>query len=120
LAEVEFPTEPIEYPAGWPEDLRYPEEFDLVDASSGSLPGSSALGWGAKLRYEGDLEAAASALSSFYEDNGWEVAEQSFLDTGGVVMVITREAGSGILVMDADGDDPAYTNVVAVVFPEQE
>lgn len=119
LAGVEFPLGTVEYPEDWPIELRYPEEFNLVETSSGSLDPGAPKGWAAKLRFEGDVKRAADLLSSFFTENGWQVSERTDLDSGGILIMIERNAGAnqGILVIDLDLTDPAYTNVLATVFP---
>ncbi len=118
LENVEFPTQAVPYPSDWPAELRFPEQFIVVDLSSGSLPDSPSTGWAAKLRYVGDPKGAATILSSFLRDNNWQIAEDTSLDTGGVLMVIERDNnGSGIVVMDIDVTTPGNTIIVATIFP---
>src|SRR5438874_1547937 len=38
LAEVTFPTQSTAYPADWPAELHYPDQFSVVEAASGTLP----------------------------------------------------------------------------------
>jgi len=118
LAKVEFPTQAVAYPPEWPADLRYPEEFSLVETSSGALPGGSK-GWAAKLRYRGDPQSAADLLSSFFTARGWRVVERIELDAGGFLILVQQheKRNSGALVIDPDTSDPGYTKVVATAFP---
>jgi hypothetical protein len=119
LAEVPFPTVAIDYPSGWPAELRYPEGFILVDITSGMLPEDTTKGWGAKLRFRGDPKTAADLLSAFYVSKGWKILERHDLDSGGVTILIARnnQENQGDIVFDSDPDDSDYTRVLAVVFP---
>ncbi len=118
LAGVEFPTQAIAYPPEWPADLRYPDEFSVVETSSGTLADDST-GWAAKLRYTGDPQSAADLLSSFFTERGWRVVERTELDSGGLLILVQHDEkkSSGALVIDPDTSDPGYTKVVATVFP---
>jgi ribosomal protein L40E len=118
LAGVEFPTQAVDYPSDWPADLRYPESFMLVDTSSGTLEGGAA-GWGGKLRYGGEPQSAADELSSFFAAQGWQVAERAELDSGGVLLLVQRDdgSGSGVIVLDPDVDSPGTTRGLITVFP---
>lgn len=118
LKNVEFPTQVIAYPTDWPIELRYPEQFSVVEVSSGTLPDSASTGWAVKLRYAGDLKSAANILSSFFAEKGWQIVERTELDSGGVLLVIERgDKSTGIVIMDTDASNPDYTNIIATVFP---
>jgi hypothetical protein len=118
LANVDFPVQAIPYPSDWPNDLHYPEQFSVVDAISGTLPESAATGWIAKLRFEGDPSKAVQTLSSFLAEKGWQIAENTELDSGSVLLVIERDnKSSGIAIIDPDIHDPAFTNIVVSAFP---
>lgn len=118
LKNVQFPTQVIAYPTNWPIDLRYPEQFSVVEVSSGTLPYSTLVGWAVKLRYAGDLKSAALILSSFFTQKGWQIVESTDLDSGGVLLMIERgDKSTGIVIMDIDASNPAYTIILATVFP---
>lgn len=118
LEHVDFPIQQVPYPPDWPTELRYPEQFAVVEISSGSLPDSASIGWGTKLRYAGDPKTAASILLSFFADHSWQIVEHTDLDTGGVLLVIKRDnGGSGIVIIDSDVGDPNNTIIVATIFP---
>jgi hypothetical protein len=119
LASVEFPLEEIEYPYGWPAELQYPNEFALVGASSGSLDPDSPEGWAAKLRFRGGASSACDLLTSFFISKGWQINERTGLDSGGILVMVERNAGAneGILIIDPDPTDPANQNVLVLVFP---
>jgi hypothetical protein len=119
LENVEFPTEKINYPRDWPVELRYPDEFMLVETSSGSSELGGPKGWAAKLRIEADPQSSADLLASFFTTQGWEINEREELDSGGVLILIERNSGAnqGIIVIDPDQTNPSYTNILASVFP---
>lgn len=117
LENVEFPLEQTQYPEDWINDLRYPEEFVLVESTSGTLPEGASKGWGTKLRYNGKPSEAANALSKFLEENKWNIVEKSGLDSGGFLILIQRDQGSGIIIVDFDPNDPSQSLIIATIFP---
>jgi hypothetical protein len=116
LENVDFPSEPVPYPADWLDELKFPNEFTLVDSSSGTLPEATTQGWAAKFRYQGKPSEATKSISSFMKEKGWTVAENK-LDSGGNLLLIQREQGSGIIVIDFDPNDASKSLVVATIFP---
>ena len=117
LQEVEFPTQSIAYPVDWPEALRFPEDFALVGAETGSMPESTAIGWAVKLRYAGNISSAQESLLKFLGQAGWSVAEQAALDGGGWVLVLQRDAGSAIAVIDADPANQDVSRLLITLYP---
>ena len=118
LANVQFPAQEIQYPSDWPADLLYPDQFAVVDTSSGESPERNTTGWATKLRYSGDINGAADLLSSFFVDKGWQVVERTNLDMGGILIILQKNnTSNGILVFDRDSHDTDYINVVTTIFP---
>jgi hypothetical protein len=117
LASVEFPSEQTQYPVDWPDELKFPSGFMLVDSSSGTLPESTAQGWAAKFRYQGKPSEATKLISSFMEEKRWTIVENNKLDSGGFSLLIQREQGNGIIVIDSDPSDAAQTLIIATIFP---
>jgi hypothetical protein len=119
LEGVVFPGEKVFYPGDWPGELRFPDDFVLVEASSGNFELGGPKGWAAKLRIEADPHSAADLLASFFMAQGWEINDREELDSGGVLILLERMNGAnqGILVVDPDLTDPSYTNILATVFP---
>jgi len=116
LKGVEFSAQPTDYPGGWPEEVRYPREFAVLEVSSGALDGRQ--GWGSKLMFKGTPEKASNLLSDFFVAKGWRIAQRTQLDSGGVVVVVDKnEGGSGIWVADTSTEDSTCTNIVVTVFP---
>jgi hypothetical protein len=118
LAGVEFPVQEIPYPSGWPADLLYPNQFTLIDTSSGTFSETAKTGWAAKLRFSGDINTAADLLSAFFVDKGWQVIERTNVDMGGILIILQKNTTSnGIVILDRDSHDAQYTNVVTTIFP---
>ncbi|MCU0485753.1 MAG: hypothetical protein MUC85_06530 [Anaerolineales bacterium] len=117
LQDVEFPTQSIDYPSDWPPELRFPADFALVGAETGSMPESTATGWAVKLRFAGNTGSASERLQQFLGETGWSVAEQAALDGGGWVLVFQREAGSAVAVIDIDPGSPDSSRVLISLYP---
>jgi hypothetical protein len=118
LTAVPFPSEPIQYPADWPGDLKFPKEFVLVDSASGTLPESTAKGWSAKLRFQGKPSEAVTAISGFFEEKGWTIVENDRLDSGGFLLLLRHEQGEGIVIVDTEPSNSSHTLLIATLFPE--
>jgi hypothetical protein len=116
LTAVSFPSEPTPYPTDWPEDLKFPKDFVLVDSTSGTLPESTTKGWSAKLRYQGKPSEAENATTAFFEEKGWTIVENNPLDSGGSTLLLQREQANGIVVIDVDPNDPSVTLIIATFF----
>lgn len=117
LAKVEFPNEQIQYPSDWPEELKFPSEFTLVDSSSGTLPEGIAQGWAAKFRYQGKPFEAEKAISLFLVGKRWSVVEKNEFDSGGYSLLIQRGNGNGIIVVDDDPNSSSRSVIIVTIFP---
>lgn len=117
LANVEFPSEQTRYPADWPKDLKFPDEFKPVDFSSGLLPENSTKGWSAKFKYQGEASEVTKIISGFFENKGWTIIEHNELDSGGSALLIQREQGSGVIVIDTDATNSSQTLIIVTLFP---
>lgn len=119
LANVAFPTQVVPYPPEWPADLRYPEQFGVVETSSGTMPSGGAKGRAAKLRHKGDATSAADAMSSFFTAKGWQVVQRSALDSGGMLLLVQKgdRQHSGIVVIDPEPGNADYVRILATVVP---
>jgi hypothetical protein len=117
LRNVDFPSEQIQYPANWPDDLKFPEEFALVDSATGELPETTSTGWSVKLRFKGQPSDAVEKTSDFFEEKGWAIIQKSQLDSGGFSIILEQDQGSGIVIIDSDLDDPTTTLIIATIFP---
>lgn len=117
LENVDFPSEPVPYPTDWLDELKFPNEFTLVDSSTGTFPEATTQGWAAKLRYQGKPSDATKLISSFMKDKGWIIVEHNKLDSGGVLLVVQREQGNGIITVDVDPINVSQSLVMFVIFP---
>lgn len=116
LAKTDFPAQPIGYPAGWPDELRLPDQFALVEAASGTLPDGQSHGWAAKFRYRGTREQAIQALVAYFQGRGWQVLSHD-LDAGTTVLAIEHgnRQSTGSLILDTDPGDPGSVRVLLTV-----
>jgi hypothetical protein len=116
LGDVDFPPQVVAYPRDWPADLRYPDQFQPADFSTGVLPDGNQTSWTIKLRGPGSPAESAAALSAFFAQNGWEIAEQSDLDAGGILLIVQdKNGGGGLLVIDADPQQAGQSLILAMV-----
>ncbi len=118
LATVPFPSEAIAYSSDWHPDLRYPNQFILVGATSGVSP-QGTKGFAAKLLYQGDPRSAADLLSTFFTSKGWQMVERTELDSKGFLLLFQKDGkqGTGAIVIDPDTQRRGYVKIVATVFP---
>jgi hypothetical protein len=119
LEVIEFPAEPTQYPVDWPDDLKFPEEFVLVDSTTGQMPESTTTGWSAKLRYQGKPSDAVELASAFFKEKGWTILQKIQMDSGGFTLILQREQGSGIIVIETDPNNNSETLIVATLFPKK-
>jgi len=118
LAAVSFPAQVIAYPPDWHPDLRYPDQFHLVEVSVGVSPQGSK-GWGAKLVFQGDPKNAADLFAIFLASKGWQVVERTELDSKGFLLIVQKgdKQHAGTIVIDPDTQRPGYIKIIATVFP---
>ncbi len=118
LESVDFPSQTIAYPIDWPVELRYPDQFKLVDAVSGILPDSSTRVHVAKLLYPGTAQDAENLLSSFFTRQGLQIAENNKLDDGGFQLLLQGgdKQHSGIVVIDPDTNNQKSTRILATIW----
>jgi photosystem II stability/assembly factor-like uncharacterized protein len=117
LADVHFPDEVTTYPADWPDVLRPPETFTLVETTSGPLLESAVTGRSAKLRFPHEPSVAAGQLEEFLKDIEWQIVERVDLGAGGLLLFIASSdnLGEGIVVIDPDQTE-AGTSRIMVTF----
>ena len=102
----DIPSDQIPYPDGWPQDLRYPQELELVHAQ-----GSTEVGWEAALTYRGTAKEASDMLEKFFTNNGWVITDRTIQDENNFGLFIRRDDKQGFIVI---GSDPS-TNAVKIV-----
>lgn len=118
LAAVSFPSQVIGYPPDWHPDLRYPNQFSLVETVSGISP-RGVKGWAVKLVYQGEARVAVDLLSNFFASKGWQTLERTELDSKGFLLLVQKDDKhqTGAIVIDPDTERPGYVKIVATVFP---
>ncbi len=118
LANVPFSEKVIDYPTDWPSDLKYPNDFQLVGATSGHILSDSPTGYSTKLIFKGTPGEAADNLIDFFTAAGWKINQRSDLDTGGVLLMVQITSGhEGIIVIDKDPQNPSGSRIEATVNP---
>ncbi len=118
LANVDFPDGQLQYPGDWPDELKFPSTFTLVDSSSGTLPGGTSTGWSAKLIVQGKPSEARQMVSDFFTGKGWMIVGSDQLDSGGFSLLIQNDSENGIIVIDADPKIPSQSLIIITVLPK--
>ena len=91
------------YPDDWPEELIYPDEFTLIETSSGTLVDGADIGWGAVLEYTGSIEDAIDLMESHLTSHGWTIISRDEVDNNGILVVDDdNENGQSIVTFIAD------------------
>jgi hypothetical protein len=117
LDKASFPTEEIDYPAGWPTGLELPRSFRLVEAKQGKMVISSYPGWYSKYIYTGNLEAALDETLSFTTSEGWQLTEKVEDGYGGVLLFLHRgHSDTSALALDRDNEDLTKIKIMATFF----
>lgn len=103
-----FPTQQVPYPPDWPNDLRYPDEFILVETVVSPTFADGTRMWDAKLRYKGDLKTADRLLSQFLTAKGWQIIDHIESLKRGITVMIERnnQLNSGGLLLNSDTEHP--------------
>ena len=113
----DFPSEKTQYPADWPNDFKFPEDFVLVGTASGSLPGDTSTGWSARFNYQGSAEDTAKAASEFLESKGWTITDNLPANSDNVTLIVEQDNSSGIIAISKDPNNPSQTLITATFFP---
>lgn len=122
LADVSFPEQTIDYPPEWPEELRFPAPFRLVEVESGPLVAGDKTGWGGKFRFPNEPAAAAEALVTFFEETAWQINEQVELGDGALLLFVSAVdgEGEGMIVVDWEPAAMAGSRLLLTVAVTQE
>lgn len=121
LADVPFPEQAIDYPVGWPEELRMPDHFMLVEAEAGPLVEGNSVGRGAKFRFAGDPSGAAEALQEFLEQSAWQVSQKVELGDGALLLFVSAvdEEEEGMVVVDRDPGPAGGSRLLLTLVTEE-
>lgn len=116
LPALEFPTATVEYPADWPEQLVYPERFDLLIANRSLLPDGVSEGWFTQHRVDGEPTDVAGDLTAQFEMSGW-VVDAFDLDANAVLLTLSHndDVGSGSVTIDRDPDNLERSLVLSTI-----
>jgi hypothetical protein len=68
------------------------------------------------MRFHGGAEDAAEQLAAFFRDRGWEIHDTTRVDSGGLVFLVTRGEGSGVIVTDPEVGVPDSALILVTVF----
>jgi hypothetical protein len=122
LAGVPFPEQMIDYPLEWPEELRLPAPFRLVEVESGPLVEGDKIGWGGKFRFPNEPAAAAEALVTFFEETAWQINEQLDLGDGALLLFVSAvdREGEGMIVVDREPVATAGSRLLLMAAVTQE
>jgi hypothetical protein len=122
LADVPFPEQTVDYPLEWPEELRLPAPFGLVEAESGPLVEGSRTGWGGKLHFPDGPASAVAALETFFEESAWQISEQVGLGDGASLLFVSAVDGEeeAMIVVDREPAPTAGSRLLLTVAVSQE
>jgi hypothetical protein len=117
IVNLEFPTSKIPYPSDWPEDIQFPEDLILVEANSGTATDGERQGWSGKFRCSCTPNEAEKIIMDDLKGKDWSQVENMRLEAGGVVFIVEKEPGEGIIIIDYDPDDDKQSIILATFFP---
>lgn len=102
LEEDDFPVEEINYPSDWPETLEFPDEFKLVDANTTSILEDENPSLTGKIRHLNPPNVVNQSLLSFLNSHDWKVVRNESVDSGAYFLMVEKEGGSGMFVIDSE------------------
>lgn len=106
------------YPSGWPEELVYPAKFSLVEANTLKVQDKYSPAYDAKMRYDGSINSTAEDFSSFFTAQGWQISERTELDSGALLIRMTKNEGRdhSKVTIDTFPGESDKVRIVATVF----
>jgi hypothetical protein len=106
------------YPSGWPDDVRYPAQFTVMDANTVRTHDNELPAYAVQMRFEGDMQTAAESFSSYFAARGWRIVERSELDSGAISINVARngDRDSGNIIIDPDPLDTGKVRITAIIF----
>lgn len=117
ITSVEFPLESVNYSPDWPDDLKFPDEIMLVEYQSGDALKGSSQGWSGKYRFNGDPSKLSGVLTNHFEQSGWNSTLIGDFPSSGYVLLLEKDQGDGLVIVDVDPDDPSETIIMVSLFP---
>ncbi len=116
ISSLDIPEQTVDYPDGWPEELRFPIEFTLVESNSGESVGGSSYGWTAMYRMDDSVDEAESILREHFTDSGWEIPVIEKQDETGYTFLLEKGESNGFVVIEADPNKRNQTLIMATFF----
>lgn len=116
-ANIDFSSEKIDYPTDWPESLILPDEIMLVEYASGSALENKTQGWSGKFRFEGTLSSLENILRNHFESEGWKIEKIGDGSSNGFVLLLQKDEGDGLIVVDTDPENTKQKIVAISFFP---
>lgn len=116
IAALDIPKDGVSYPDDWPEDLRFPKVFTLVETSSGKSVGGSSQGWTAMYRIKGSVDEAEASLRKHFLDLGWQIPAVEKQEESGYMFLLEKGESNGFIVIEADPDKRNQTLIMATFF----
>jgi hypothetical protein len=106
------------YPSGWPEEVRYPAQFTVLDAKTVRTHDNELPAYAVQMRFEGDMPTAAESFSSYFATQGWRIVERTELDSGAISINVARNSDrdSGNIIIDPDPLDTGKVRITAIIF----
>lgn len=117
IVNVEFPKTEEDYPADWPEELKFPPEIILVDSKTGFSADGNKKGWMAKFRFHGNPQNAERIIANQFKELDWTISEKHEFDSGGYLLLIEKEDGDGIITIEKDPNENTQSIILATYFP---
>ncbi len=120
INKLKYEGEPVSYPDDWPNAVRYPKEFLLMDPVSGSLAGiggDNSTGYAAALLYKGNVSDAVQLMGEFMKSNGYTL-ECTKMQSWKYLLVVDKNHKGGAITFEEDLEEKDITRIIATVFPE--
>ena len=116
LAGMKFPNDPISYPKEWPEELVLPQQFLLLQTTTGPLIDPKYTGRLMYLRYKGSLQDTANILVPFFTKNKWSIEHHALSNVTFMILMERKETDStGSVIYEIDPEVPGYIRLYAVM-----
>jgi hypothetical protein len=117
ISNIKFHTENIDYPQEWPNDLILPDLINLVDYASGLATENDKQGWNGKFRFEGSFSQAEKMIKRHFMDLGWDIEKIEDSSLSEFVLLLSKDNGDGLVVLDIDPKDSNQIIIAISLFP---
>lgn len=93
--------------------MTYPQEFELLNITSGKSYDNTKVGWSLQHRYKGSIDDVIKNIYEFYLSKGWIIYETYPLDSGGITQILTKSQNeSCLIVADYDSQQPDHVIII--------